>query len=112
MNNLKVLISYVSNIKSLIMKKEYLLIIAVFGLSLKSYASTGSSADEGYLFLGVIGFLLILMGIISLFDYLRKNGNKLIYKTITYLKKKTNSLSKYLKKVFSDNLDLSFFKFQ
>ena len=94
------------------MKKQFLILIAIFGLSLKSYASTGSSADEGYLFLGVIGFLLILLGIVSLFDYLKKNGKKLILKTVSFLKEKTVAFSKYLKKVFCDNFNLSFFKFQ
>ena len=94
------------------MKKQFLILIAIFGLSLKSYASTGSSADEGYLFMGVIGFLLILLGIVSLFDYLKKNGKMLIYKSVSFLKKNTESFRKYLKKVFSTFFDLSYFKFQ
>ncbi|MEN8928415.1 MAG: hypothetical protein ABF242_03905 [Flavobacteriales bacterium] len=94
------------------MKRQYLILIAFSGLHLTSYASTGSSADEGYLFLGVVGILLILLGIVSLFDYLKKNGKKLLYKTISFIKEKTNSVVKYLKKVFSDKFDFSFLKFQ
>ena len=94
------------------MKKEFLILAAIFGLSFKSYASTGSSNDEGVLFLGVIGILLIILGIVSLIDYLKNNGKRLFYRTTSFLNKKVCLLKKYLKKVLSNFFNQTYSKFQ
>ncbi len=91
------------------MKKEMLIIIALLGISFKSYAGTGSANDQLKFFLAIIGLLLIILGLLSGVDYLQKNGKTMIYKAMSFLKEKIGLLRKYLNKVISDYFDLSYF---
>ena len=92
------------------MKKQMFIITAlILGLSYESYAGTGG-ADGGLEFLIIIiGFLLIILALLTVGDYLKKNGKTLIYKSITSFKKMIISLSDYLHKIKSDYFDLSYF---
>jgi len=56
------------------MKKEILIIALVLGLSFKSYAGTGNAYDGPIFFLVIIGFFLILLGLLSSVDFFQKNG--------------------------------------
>jgi len=92
------------------MKKEMLIIIALLlGLSFKSFAATGYAYDGLEFLLVIAGLLLIILGLLNGFDYLKKNGKTMIYKTISFLNKKISLLRNYLKKVKSDYFDLSYF---
>lgn len=92
------------------MKKEMLLIIALFlGLSYKSFAGTGN-ANDGFEFLIVIlGLLVIILGLLQGVDYLKKNGNTIIYKVMSFLNKNITLLRNYLNSVKSDYFDISYF---
>ena len=90
------------------MKKEKLIIIAFFGLSLKSYAGTGNANDQLFFIITIIGILLVLLGLISGVDYIQKNGKTMIYKAGSLLLEKLYSLRKYLNKLFSEYFDLSY----
>lgn len=94
------------------MKKQIFIITAlILGLSYESFAGTGG-ANNGFKFLLVIiGFLLIILGLLTGVDYLKKNGKALIYKAITSLKKMIISLKDHLHKIKSDYFDLSFSNF-
>lgn len=92
------------------MKKEMLLLMALLlGVSFKSFAGTGIAGDQLIFFLAIIGFLLIILGLLTGVDYLRKNGKTMIYKAMSFLKEKINLIRKYLNKVISDYFDLSYF---
>lgn len=92
------------------MKKEMLIIIALLlGLSLKSHAATGNANDGFEFMLIIFGLLFIILGLIIGVDYLQKNGKTMLYKAISFLKKKITLLRKYLNKVKSDYFDLSYF---
>lgn len=91
------------------MKKEIFIIIALLGVSFKSYAGTGNANGQLTIFLAIIGLLLIILGLISGVDYLQKNGKTMIYKTISFIKEKISLLRKYLYKVISDYFKLSYF---
>ena len=92
------------------MKKEMLIIIALLlGVSFKSFAGTGNANDGLKFFLVIIGLLLIILGLLNGVDYLQKNGKTMIYKAMSFLKKKITLLRNYLNKVKSDYFDLSYF---
>ncbi len=91
------------------MKKEMLIIIALLGVSFKSYAGTGIANDQLIFLLTIIGILLIILGIISVVDYIQKNGKTMIHKTKTFLLEKIHLLGKYLNKIISEYFDLSYF---
>ena len=92
------------------MKKEMLIIITLLlGVSFKSFAGTGNTNDGLKLFLVIIGLLLIILGLLYVVDYLQKNGKTMIYKAMSFLKKKITLLRKYLNKVKFDYFDLSYF---
>ena len=92
------------------MKKQIFIITAlILGLSYESFAGTGGANDELKFLLFIIGFLLIILGLLTGVDYLKKNGKALIYKAITSLKKMIISLKDHLHKIKSDYFDLSYF---
>jgi len=91
------------------MKKEMLIIIALLGVSFKSFAGTGNAIDGLQFFLVIIGSLFIILALLYGADYLQKNGKKMIYKATLYLKKNITLLRKYLHKVIADYFDLSYF---
>lgn len=84
------------------MKKEMFLIITLLlGVSLKSFAGTGNANDALKFLLVIVGLLLIVVGLLSGVDYLRKNGKTMIYKAMIFLKKKITLLRDHLNKVKS-----------
>ena len=92
------------------MKKQLFIIIAlILGLSYKSFAGTGGANDGLKLLLVIIGFLLIILGLLTGINYLKMNGKTLIYKTIASLKKMIISIKDHLHKIKSDYFDLSYF---
>ena len=92
------------------MKKQMFIILAlILGLSYKSFAGTGGANDELEFLLAIIGFLLIILGLLTGGDYLRKNGKTLTFKAIASLKKMIISLKDHLHKIKSDYFDLSYF---
>ena len=92
------------------MKKEMFIIIALLlGVSFKSDAATGNANDGLEFFLVIVGLLLIILGLLNGVDYLQKNGKTMIYKTMTFLKKKITLLRDHLNKVKSGYFDLSYF---
>lgn len=92
------------------MKKEMFIIIALLlGVSFKSFAGTGNANDALELLLIIVGLLLIIVGLLNGVDYLQKNGKTMIYKAMTFLKKKITLLSDHLNIVKSDYFDRSYF---
>ena len=97
-------------INSSSMKKEMFLITALLlGVSFKLFAGTGNANDALELLLIIIGVLLIIVGLLNGVDYLQKNGKTMIYKAMTFLKKKITLLRGNLNKVKSEYFDLSYF---
>jgi len=60
------------------------LLIALFD---KAYAATGNASDGLEALLVIIGFLLLLTGLLYVTDYLKKNGNKMIRKVFIFSKR-------------------------
>lgn len=92
------------------MKKQVFTITAlILGLSYGSFAGTGGAKDEFAFSLVILSFLLIILGLLTGVDYLKKNGKTLIYKAITTLHKMVILLKDRLHKIKSDYSDLSYF---
>ena len=92
------------------MKKEMLIIVALFlGLSFNSFAATGNANDGLEFLLIIVGFLLIILGLLHGVDYLKKNGKTIILTAVSFLNQKVTLLRNYLKKVKSDYFDISYF---
>lgn len=92
------------------MKKETFIIVAlILGVSLKSFAGTGNAKDGLSFFLVILGWLLIILGLIYGVDYLQKNGKTMIYKAMSFSKKKITLLRNYLHKLKTEYFDLSYF---
>ncbi len=91
------------------MKKQMLLLLVMMlGLSGRTYASAGRAYDTLAFILVLIGFLLVVAGLLEATDYLRRNGRKMINRSITVLKKKREILLEFLRKVKADYLDFSY----
>ena len=56
-------------------------------LSYKTFAATGNASDGFEGVFGIIGFLFLVAGLLHLYDYLKKNGKKLIKKVFNFSKK-------------------------
>jgi hypothetical protein len=92
------------------MKKEVLIMsVLILGLSLKSFASTGNANDGLVFILAVVGFLLIIAGLLKGIDYLRRNSKQIINNAMRFLKRMSATLRVYLKKAKSEYFDLSYF---
>lgn len=92
------------------MKKQmFIIIVLILGLSYGSFAGTGGANDGLDFLLVIIGFLLIILGLLTGVDYLKNNGKTLIYRAITSLKKMVILLKDHLHKIKSDYFDLSYF---
>ena len=66
------------------------------GISSKSFASAGYASDQ-IEFVGVLlGFLLLIAGLLAGKDFIRKNGKSLAHKTINFIKKEITVLRSYL----------------
>lgn len=92
------------------MKKQIFIITAlILGLSYGAFAGTGGAKDEFTFFLIILGFLLILLGLLTGVNYLKKNGKTLIYKSITAMHKMVVLLKNHLHKIKSNYSDLSYF---
>lgn len=90
------------------MKKQIFLLIAlIFGASFESFAGTGGAADGLYLLLTIIGFLCVVLLLFAGGEFLKKNGKRLIYRTISSVKKMIISLKEYLRGILSEYLDPS-----
>ena len=82
------------------MKKQIFIIIAlILGLSYESLAATGRATDGIIFIIVIIGFLLIILGLLAGIDYLRKNGERLFYKAMASLKKLHILLKVHLHKI-------------
>lgn len=92
------------------MKKQIFIIIALtVGLSFESTAATGGTTDGFVFIIAIIGFLLMLIALLSGADYLNKNGTKLLNKAMTSVKKLYTLFIDHYRKTMSDFSDLSFF---
>lgn len=76
-------------------RKLFINISLILGLSLKSFAATGSANDGLEFLLVIVGLLLIVLGLIYGVDYLKKNGKRLTSSGMAFLKKKITFLSDY-----------------
>jgi len=81
----------------------------ILGLSYKSFASTGNAADGLQFLLVIVGFLLILVCLLTGSDYLKNNGRAMIYSTLSFFRRMIALLKDYINKIKSDYLDLSYF---
>lgn len=92
------------------MKKLIFITIAlVLGFSFESFAATGNANDGFQFIVVVIGFLLILVGLLTGTDYLKNNGRKIVYKGISLLRKMIIMIKDHLGKVKTKYFDLSYF---
>jgi hypothetical protein len=70
------------------MKTKVLIALVLSNVvTLKTFAATGNASDglEGVFV--IIGFLLLVAGLLYGFDYLKKNGTKVIKKVFTFSNK-------------------------
>lgn len=92
------------------MKKQIFIITAlILGLSYESFAGTGGAKDEFAFFLVILGFLIIILGLLTGVDYLKKNGKTLMTDAIKTIHKMVIALKVHLHKIKSDYSDLSYF---
>ena len=92
------------------MKKHiYIFISLILGLSYESFAGTGKASDELEFTLVVLGFLLLILALVTGVDYLKKNGKKLIFLFKSTLKKIITCLMDQYHKIKSGYFDMSYF---
>ncbi|TRZ53756.1 hypothetical protein D4S03_01255 [bacterium] len=92
------------------MKKIVLFGLVLFlGFSSQAFAAAGYANDGLKFTLGLVLVLLLFAGLLKGIDYLQKNGERLIHKFNTYLKKKYIKLLNLLNKVNSEYFDMSYF---
>ncbi len=90
------------------MKKQMLLLLVMMlGLSGRTYASAGHAYDTLAFILVLIGFLLVVAGLLQATDYLRRNGMTMINKSVVMIKRKRKILLDFIQKVRSNHLDFS-----
>jgi hypothetical protein len=71
------------------MKKGMLIwLVLLLGSSYPSFAKDGMAYDEIEFVLAIVGFLLIVVGLIEGIDYLKKNGKGLLIRFRTILRNK------------------------
>lgn len=88
------------------MKTKVLITIVLSNaVSFKTFAATGNASDglEGVFV--IIGFLLLVAGLLYGFDYLKKNGNKVIKKVFTFSKKLIIAIGTMVNKTKSEYQD-------
>jgi uncharacterized membrane protein HdeD (DUF308 family) len=69
------------------MKKILIILLAIFSVSIpKTFAAFGNARDGDLFAVILIGFLLLVAGILSGIDFLRKNRKQLIEKIIRHKK--------------------------
>jgi len=67
--------------------KTLISIVLLNALFDKAYAAHGNASDGLEASLVLIGFLLIVTGLLYVTDYLKKNGNKMIRKVFVFSKR-------------------------
>jgi len=81
------LIQVIPHINLEIMKKILIILPALFSVSVtKTFAAFGNARDGDLFAVILIGFLLLVAGILSGIDFLRKNRKQLIEKIIRHKK--------------------------
>ena len=91
------------------MKKKILFAsFLMIGMFYQVYAATGNASDGFEGFLVIIGFLLIITGILYLIDYFKNNGKKLICSMVAFLKKISKSISALLNKTDLERFDKAY----
>lgn len=90
------------------MKKELLILTLFLGVSFKSLAATGRTNDGPLFFLVIVGFLLIILCLLSGLDYLKNNGKTMVNNTVLFFKNFIPTFRNYLNKEKSDFSDLSY----
>jgi len=94
------------------MKKEMLILTVLFlGLSLKSFAGTGSAKDGFEFLLVIFGSLLIIIGLLFGVDFLKKNGKTMLNKAISFFKNKITTLRSFRNKMKAHYFNLSYNKY-
>ena len=83
-------------------------LVLFIGLSPQAFAKSGNANDGLEFVLALVGFLLLVAGILTGIDYLRKNGKGLICRIKVYLKKKVIGLSDLFNKFTFKYLDMTF----
>lgn len=63
-------------------------LILMTGLSFKTFAATGYAYDGLAFILVVIGILLLIIALMAGYDYLRKNGRRVIHNVVRLVKRK------------------------
>jgi len=96
------------NIRSRIMKKkELMLALLLTGLASKAFASAGHATDSLEFLLVILGFLLVVAGLLHGTNYLRKNGKRMIRNVSVFFRKQVGELGKLLHREKPDAYDLS-----
>jgi len=84
------------------MKKKILVsLVLLNALFYKTFAATGNASDGLEGLLVIIGFLLIVTGLLYVTDYLRKNGKKVIKKVFTCSKRIVKAIGNKINKARS-----------
>jgi hypothetical protein len=69
------------------MKKFIIIFLAIICISApRTYAAYGNAKDGELFAISLIGFLLLVAGILFLIDFLQKNGKKLIQKLLHHFR--------------------------
>ena len=64
-------------------KKRLIALVLLNALFYKTFAATGNASDGLEGLLVIIGFLLLVAGLLYVTDYLKRNGKKVIKKVFT-----------------------------
>jgi hypothetical protein len=89
-------------------KKIFIASMLLNALFNKTFAATGNASDGFEGALVIIGFLLLITGLLYARDYFKKNGKKVIRKVFTYLKvmikaignRFNNAMSEYYNQIY------------
>lgn len=85
------------------MKKTiYFGLVFIVGCNLQSIAGTGGAYDGLNFLFVILGFLLIILGYFLLFDIIKRNGNKILNKTIEIYRWGINLIRHFFKNLNSN----------
>ncbi len=81
------------------MKKGVLIVsFLITGLSSQSYASKGYAHDGLNFMLAVAGLFLVIAGLLSAINFLKRNGRTLVHRTVIRVRWAFSALKGYLRR--------------
>lgn len=80
----------------------------IIGLPYMSAAGTGRTTDGPVFMLVIVGFLLIVEGILYGIDFLKKNGKDMFDKTVCTFKKTNTLIKLFVQKILAKYFNLSY----